>query len=83
MAAEILDRHNEHGMTQMKLQKLIHLIEYHARLDEIQGEYQRQAESWHETKEDIDPDKWPKALKWMRNHNLVPTGYGKPTRKLK
>lgn len=179
-------RHNEHSMTQTKLQKLIHLAEYHARLDEIQGEYQRQAagpfdngmmyglaaslekqqwfemqgrgqgatysplskvgghkkyfaywrdkkekidevltllgdkaayrceivstlyaawndliidgeaitdkriiaqasqaEYWHETKEAIDSDKWPKALKWMRDHNLVPTGYGKPTRKRK
>jgi len=185
LAAEILHRHNSHGMTQMKLQKLIHLAEYHARLDEIQGEYQRQAagpfdntmmygiaaglkkqqwfakrghgqnatyapllkagahekylpywqdkiskidevlqllgplrpdqceivstlyaawndllidgeaitddriieqaskaELWHKTKEAIDPDRWPKALQWMREHHLVPTGYGKHTRKL-
>jgi type I restriction enzyme S subunit len=185
LAAEILHRHNSHNMTQMKLQKLIHLAEYHARLDEIRGEYQRQAagpfdnkmmyglaaglkkqqwfamigrgqnakyssltkagnherylahwrdqitkidevlallghaspdqceiastlyaawndllidgeeitderiieqaskaELWHKTKEAIDPERWPKALQWMRDHNLVPTGYGKHTRKL-
>jgi hypothetical protein len=185
LAAEILHRHNNHSMTQMKLQKLIHLSEYHARLDEIQGDYQRQAagpfdnkmmygiasglkkqqwfemrgrgqnasysallkagshekylprwldnmakidevlqllgtarpdqceivstlyaawndllidgeqitderiieqaskaELWHKTKEAIDPDRWPKALQWMRDHHLVPNGYGKHTRKL-
>lgn len=43
IAAEILHRHHQHHMTQMKLQKLIHLTEYHAQLDEIQGNYQRQA----------------------------------------
>jgi len=186
LAAEILHRHNGHNMTQMKLQKLIHLAEHHAELDEIQGEYQRQAagpydnkmmygiasslkkqrwfetsgrgqnatysplanagchekylahwrgkmvkvdevlgllghaspdkceiastlyaawndllidgekitdgriieqaskaELWHMTKEAIDPARWPKALQWMRDHDLVPTGYGKHTRKLK
>jgi type I restriction enzyme S subunit len=185
LAAEILHRHNGRSMTQMKLQKLIHLAEYHAQLDEIQGDYQRQAagpfdnkmmygiasglkkqqwfemrgrgqnaiysplfkagyhekylshwqekkakigevlhllghvrpdqceivstlyaawndllidgaeitdmriieqaskaELWHKTKEAIDPDRWPKALQWMRDHDLVPTGYGKHTRKL-
>lgn len=185
LAAEILHRHNNRGMTQMKLQKLIHLVEYHARLDEIQGDYQRQAagpfdnkmmygiasglkkqqwfemrgcgqnatyspllkvgahekylpcwqdkiskidevlhllgtarpdqceivstlyaawndllidgeeitderiieqaskaELWHKTKEAIDPGRWPKALRWMRDHHLVPTSYGKHTRKL-
>ena len=186
LAAEILYRYNHHGMTQMKLQKLIHLAEYHAHLDEVQGEYQRQAAGpfdnqmmygiaaglkkqqwfeihgkgqratysplskagshekyllrwhgnmpkidevlqllgkarpdqceivstlyaawndllidgtkitdetiieqaskaglWHKTKEAINPARWPKALQWMRDHNLVPTGYGKHTRKLK
>lgn len=185
LAAEILRRHNDRNMNQMKLQKLIHLVEYHARLDEIQGDYQRQAagpfdnkmmygiaaglkkqqwfamhghgqnatyspllkagahekylpywqdkvskidevlqllgplrpdqceivstlyaawndllidgeaitderiieqaskaELWHKTKEAIDPDRWPKALQWMREHHLVPTSYGKHTRKL-
>ena len=185
LTAEILRRHNDRNMTQMKLQKLIHLAEYHARLDEIQGEYLRQAagpfdnkmmygiaaglkkqqwfamrghgqnatyapllkagahekylsywqdkiskinevlqllgplrpdqceivstlyaawndlliddaevtderiieqaskaELWHKTKEAIDPDRWPKALQWMRDRHLVPTGYSKHTRKL-
>lgn len=183
IAAEILHRYNKNDMTQMKLQKLIHLTEYHAQLTEIQGDYQRQAagpydnklmyglatglekqqwfkirgygqkatysslgkagnhqkylshwsdklqkidevlrllgktspekceivstlyaawndllidgaqitdkliiteashpERWHEAKAAIDPTRWPKALDWMREHNLVPTGYGKQTR---
>lgn len=186
LAAEILHRHNDRSMTQMKLQKLIHLAEYHARLDEIQGDYQRQAagpfdnkmmygiavglrkqqwfemsgrgqnatysplvkagahakylprwrdnmakidevllllgkarpdqceivstlyaawndllidgeeitderiieqaskaELWNKAKEAIAPDRWPKALQWMRDQHLVPTGYGKHTRKLR
>lgn len=185
LAAEILNRHNNDQMTQMKLQKLIHLTEYHAQLDEIQGDYQRQAagpydnrlmyglaaglekqhwfkiyghgqkatysplgkagnhqkylshwqdniekidevlnllgklsperceivstlyaawndlliegaqisderiiteashpDRWHQAKAAIDPTKWPKALDWMREHNLIPSGYGKQTRKL-
>lgn len=185
LAAEILHRHHQHKMTQMKLQKLIHLTEYHAQLDEIHGDYQRQAagpydnrimygitaslekqqwfktvgrgkdatylplakagnhkkylshwqdrtqnidellnllgkatpkqceivstlyaawndllidneqitderiiaeasspERWHQEKAKIEPDKWPAALEWMRANNLVPTGYGRHTRKL-
>lgn len=185
LAAEILHRHHQHKMTQMKLQKLIHLAEHHAQLDEVQGDYQRQAagpydnrimyginsglekqqwfktvgrgqnatysplvktgshkkylshwqnrmqkidellsllgtakpqqceivstlyaawndllidneqvtderiiaeasspERWHQEKAKIEPDKWPAALEWMRAKNLVPTGYGKHTRKL-
>jgi len=186
IAAEILHRYNKNDMTQMKLQKLIHLTEYHAQLAEIQGDYQRQAagpydnrlmyglatglekqqwfkirgygqkatysplskagnhqkylshwrdkiqkidevlsllgkttpdkceivstlyaawndlliddvqitdtriiteashpDRWHEAKAAIDPSRWPKALAWMRDHHLVPTGYGKQTRKLR
>lgn len=185
LAAEILHRHHQHKMTQMKLQKLIHLTEYHAQLDELHGDYQRQAagpydnrimygitaslekqqwfktvghgrnatysqlvktgdhkkylshwqdrtqnidellnllgkatpkqceivstlyaawndllidkeqitderiiaeasspERWHQEKAKIEPDKWPAALEWMRANNLIPTGYGKHTRKL-
>lgn len=185
LAAEILARHNVHNMTQMKLQKLLHLCEYHAELDELGGDYQRQAagpydnkmmygiagnlkkqqwfeirgqgknatysplaklgshdkylphwqdkmarieavlnllgkanpeqceivstlyaawndlmidgeaisdekiieqvskaESWHKAKESIDPDRWPKALQWMREKKLLPRGYGRHTRKL-
>lgn len=185
LAAEILSRHNQHGMTQMKLQKLLHILEYEARIDEIAGDYQRQAagpydnrmmygisaglekqkwfktlgrgknatysplekagqhqkywshweskhpkidsilsllgklkpeqceivstlyaawndlhlearsptdeeiiaeashpDRWHEAKAKIDPAKWPKALGWMREKQLIPTGYGRHTRKL-
>lgn len=185
LAAEILSRHNQHGMTQMKLQKLLHVVEYEARIDEIAGDYQRQAAGpydnrmmygisaglekqkwfkiwgrgknatysplekagqhqkywvhweskhpkidsilnllgrlkpeqceivstlyaawndllieaksptdeeiiaeashpnrWHEAKAKIDPAKWPKALGWMREKQLIPTGYGRHTRKL-
>lgn len=35
---------------------------------------------WHENKAKIPSDKWPKALKWMRDHELVPKGYGSHTR---
>lgn len=35
---------------------------------------------WHENKANIPSDKWPKALKWMRDHGLVPKGYGSHTR---
>lgn len=186
IAAEILDRHHRDNMTQMKLQKLIHLVEHHARLDEIHGDYQRQAagpydntlmygiasglerqkwfemhgktqsatysrlekagghkkylshwaeqlpqfnyvltllgnakpeqcevvstlyaawndmliegrvpsdeeiiteashpDRWHSAKGKIAPEKWPKALKWMREKRLIPTGYGRHTRRLK
>ncbi len=185
LAAEILSRHNQHGMTQMKLQKLLHVVEYEAQIDEIAGDYQRQAagpydnrmmygisaglekqkwfktrgygknatysplekagqhqkywshweskhpkinsilnflgkltpeqceivstlyaawndllieaksptdeeiiaeashpDRWHEAKSRIDPAKWPKALGWMRDKQLIPTGYGRHTRKL-
>jgi hypothetical protein len=38
------------------------------------------AERWHESKEKIDADKWPKALEWMRAKGLVPIGYGAHTK---
>jgi hypothetical protein len=38
------------------------------------------AERWHESKEKIDADKWPKALEWMRSKGLVPIGYGAHTK---
>jgi len=37
------------------------------------------AERWHESKEKIAADKWPKALEWMRAKELVPLGYGTHT----
>jgi type I restriction enzyme S subunit len=38
------------------------------------------AERWHENKALISPDKWPKALQWMREKGLIPRGYGSHTR---
>lgn len=38
------------------------------------------AERWHESKEKIAPEKWPKALAWMRANALVPVGYGAHTK---
>ncbi len=35
---------------------------------------------WHESKANIPSDKWPKALKWMRDNGLVPKGYGSHTK---
>lgn len=43
LAAETLSRCNGLSMGRVKLQKLIHLCEYHAQLDEVGGTYSRQA----------------------------------------
>ncbi len=36
---------------------------------------------WHESKAKIEKEKWPKALKWMRERGLLPRGYGAHTTK--
>jgi type I restriction enzyme S subunit len=36
--------------------------------------------NWHESKQKIAREKWKAALDWMRTKNLVPSGFGKPTR---
>ncbi len=43
LAAEILDRCNSQRMGRIKLQKLIHLCEYHGQVSEVQGDYSRKA----------------------------------------
>jgi type I restriction enzyme S subunit len=43
LAAEILDRCNSPRMGRIKLQKLIHLCEYHGQVSEVQGDYSRKA----------------------------------------
>jgi type I restriction enzyme S subunit len=183
LAAEILDRYNSQRMGRIKLQKLIHLCEYHGQVSEVQGDYSRKAagpfdakamagisknlkkqkwfeevkegeryvyrplekrgehkkylahwqaempridevlsllgsfktreceivstlyaawndllidggstndaailheassaERWHKSKEEIPPERWKKALQWMKDKGLVPVGYGKHTR---
>jgi type I restriction enzyme S subunit len=183
LAAEILDRCNSQRMGRIKLQKLIHLCEYHGQVSEVQGDYSRKAagpfdaramagisknlkkqkwfeevkegeryvyrplekrgehkkylahwqaempridevlsllgnfktreceivstlyaawndllidggstddaailheassaERWHKSKEEIAPERWKKALQWMKDQKLVPVGYGKHTR---
>jgi len=183
LAAEILDRCNSQRMGRIKLQKLIHLCEYHGQVSEVQGDYSRKAagpfdaramagisknlkkqrwfeevkederymyrplekrgehkkylahwqaempridevlsllgnfktreceivstlyaawndllidggstddasilheassaERWHKSKELIAPERWKKALQWMKDKGLVPVGYGKHTR---
>lgn len=183
LAAEILDRCNSQRMGRIKLQKLIHLCEYHGQVSEVQGDYSRKAagpfdakamagisknlkkqkwfeevkegerylyrplekqgehkkylahwqaemprinevlsllghfktreceivstlyaawndllidggpaddasilheassaERWHKSKEQIAPERWTKALQWMKDKGLVPVGYGKHTR---
>jgi type I restriction enzyme S subunit len=183
LAAEILDRCNSQRMGRIKLQKLIHLCEYHGQVSEVQGDYSRKAagpfdaramagisknlkkqkwfeevregeryvyrplekrgehkkylahwqaempridevlsllgnfktreceivstlyaawndllidgasthdtailheassaERWHKSKEQIAPERWSKALQWMKDKGLVPVGYGKHTR---
>lgn len=37
-------------------------------------------EHWHKNKENISSEKWPKALQWMKDHALVPRGFGNHTR---
>ncbi len=37
-------------------------------------------EHWHDSKRDIPEVRWRNALAWMREHRLVPVGFGKPTR---
>ncbi|MGD0442586.1 MAG: hypothetical protein ABSA39_01495 [Edaphobacter sp.] len=183
LAAEILDRYNSQRMGRIKLQKLIHLCEYHGQVSELQGDYSRKAagpfdaramagisknlkkqkwfeevkegeryvyrplekrgehkkylthwqhempridevlsllgnfrtreceiistlyaawndllidggptddasilheassaERWHKSKEQIAPERWKKALQWMKDKGLAPVGYGKHTR---
>ena len=43
LAAEILDRCNSQRMGRIKLQKLIHLCEYHGQVTEVHGDYSRKA----------------------------------------
>ncbi len=38
------------------------------------------SKNWHPEKAKITEDRWRKALPWMRDHGLVPTGYGVHTR---
>jgi type I restriction enzyme S subunit len=36
-------------------------------------------ENWHPRKQEIDESRWEKALQWMKDEGLVPTGFGEPT----
>jgi len=36
-------------------------------------------ENWHPRKQEIDESRWGKALRWMKEEGLVPTGFGEPT----
>jgi type I restriction-modification system DNA methylase subunit len=38
-------------------------------------------ERWHESKKRFLPERWRKAIGWMKENGFVPTGFGKPTRK--
>lgn len=38
-------------------------------------------ELWHASKAGIAFERWPKALDWMRKHDLIPTGFGAHTRR--
>ena len=35
--------------------------------------------NWHDRKKRFEEDRWRRALEWMREKGLVPTGFGKPT----
>jgi len=36
---------------------------------------------WHDRKKRFPPERWHKAIAWMRKEGFVPTGFGKPTKK--
>lgn len=36
-------------------------------------------ENWHPRKQETDESRWRKALHWMEDEGLVPTGFGEPT----
>ncbi len=36
-------------------------------------------ENWHPRKQEIDESRWRKALRWMKEEGLVPSGFGEPT----
>lgn len=38
-------------------------------------------ELWHASKASIARERWPKALAWMKTHDLIPTGFGAHTRR--
>lgn len=40
-------------------------------------------ENWHPRKQEIDKSRWQKALHWMEDEGLVPTGFGEPTKRRK
>jgi hypothetical protein len=35
--------------------------------------------NWHPRKQKIPEDRWRRALRWMKENGLVPTGFGDPT----
>ncbi len=39
--------------------------------------------NWHESKQKIEAERWLNALKWMREKNFVPKGFGEMTKKAK
>jgi type I restriction enzyme S subunit len=38
-------------------------------------------ERWHDSKKRFPPERWRKAIGWMKGKGFIPTGFGKPTRK--
>ena len=37
---------------------------------------------WHDSKRQIGEDRWRKAIRWIKEKEYAPTGFGKPTVKL-
>lgn len=37
--------------------------------------------NWDASKQSIEPDRWRRAITWMREKGLIPCGFGSPTRK--
>lgn len=65
LAAEILDRCNSQRMGRIKLQKLIHLCEYHGQVSEVQGDYSRKAAGPFDARAMAGISKNLKKQKWF------------------
>jgi type I restriction enzyme S subunit len=65
LAAEILDRCNSQTMGRIKLQKLIHLCEYHGQVSEVQGDYSRKAAGPFDARAMAGISKNLKKQKWF------------------
>ena len=78
LAAEILARCNDPHMGRTKLQKLIHMTEYHAQIDELRGEYTRQIAGPLDKKamagleRGLEKQRWYKTVREGKRYRYLP-----------